>query len=450
MTVVDRPATYREVFAEPSFRALFTARTLAIGATSLQIFALSVLVYAGTGSPLLSALAFGAGFLPQVVGGMLLGSLTDRLSPRPLIVTGYAVEAGLAAALGWLDLPVAASLTLVAVVACGTPVFAGAAARVIAERLTGDAYVLGRSVSNMSSSAAQLLGLAGGGVAVAAVGPRTALLFAAGCHVAAAVIVRLGLPGDGGGQETAAVIVRPGLPEDGGGQETAAVIVRPGLPEDGGGQETAAAVTRPAGGDKAVDRPGAVRDSWTGAVALLSDRTIRRLLLAQWLPSALAAGAEALLVAYGARRGFPAGTGALLMAAPALGMLAGNFGAGRFMRPSLRERSSPCFLLVLGTPLVALLAAPPLPVVVGLLVVAGIGFAYGLGLQRAFLAAAPEDRRGQLFALLSTGMMALQGVGPLVLGAVAELTSPAVAIAVAGAATVLMAPSLRRLRRDGV
>ncbi|MEV4516670.1 MFS transporter [Dactylosporangium sp. NPDC049525] len=398
MTVADRPATYREVFAERSFRALFVARTLAIGAMSLQIFALSVLVYAGTGSPLLSALAFGAGFLPQVVGGLLLGSLTDRLRPRPLIVAGYAVEALLAAALGLLDLPVAVSLTLVAVIACGTPVFAGAAARVIAERLAGDAYVLGRSVSNMSSSAAQLLGLAGGGVAVAAVGPRPALLFAAGCHVLAAAVVRFGLP----------------------------ATARPAAP--------------------AQERAGAVRDSWTGAVALLSDRTIRRLLLAQWLPSAFVAGAEALLVAYGAGRGFPAGTGAVLMGAPAVGMLLGNFVAGRFLRPTLRERAAPAFVVVLGTPLIALLATPSLPVLVGLLVVAGTGFAFGLGLQRAFLAAAPQDRRGQLFALFSTGMMALQGIGPVVLGAVAELSTPALAIAVAGVATVLVAPSLRRLR----
>lgn len=292
MTVVDRPATYREVFAEPSFRALFVARTLAIGANSLQIFALSVLVYAGTGSPLLSALAFGAGFLPQVVGGLLLGSLTDRLRPRPLIVAGYTVEALLAAGLGLLDLPVAASLAVVAVVACGTPVFAGSAARVIAERLTGDAYVLGRSVSNMSSSAAQLLGLAGGGVAVAAAGPRPALLFAAACHVAAAVAARVGLPAE------------------------TRVAHKAGNP---------------------------VRDSWSGAVALLGDRTVRRLLMAQWLPSAFMAGAEALLVAYGAGRGFPAGTGALLMGAPAVGMLLGNFVAGRFLRPSVRERSPPRF-----------------------------------------------------------------------------------------------------------
>jgi predicted MFS family arabinose efflux permease len=401
MTVADRPATYREVFAEPSFRALFVARTLAIGANAVQIFALSVLVYSRTGSPLLSALAFGAGFLPQFVGGLLLGALTDRLRPRPLIVVGYGVEAVLAAVLGLLDLPVAVSLTLVAVVACGTPVFAGAAARVIAERLTGDAYVLGRSVSNMSSSTAQLLGLAGGGIAVAAAGPHAALLGAAGCHVVAAVAVRLGLP----------------------------AVAR-------------SAVRGPA-------RSGAVRDSWSGAMALLSDATIRRLLLAQWLPSAFVAGAEALFVAYGAGRGFQPGAGAVLMGAPAVGMLLGNFVVGRFVRPVRRERLVRAFLVVLGAPLIVLLVAPPLPVVVGLLVVAGTGFAYGLGLQRAFLEAAPEDRRGQLFALLSTGLMALQGMGPLVLGALAELTSPVLAIAAAGLATVLVAVKVTGTRPLG-
>ncbi|XVU21094.1 MFS transporter [Actinoplanes sp. CA-054009] len=394
MTVADRPATYREVFAEPSFRALFIARTLAIGATSLQIFALSVLVYAGTGSPLLSALAFAAGFLPQFAGGLLLGSLTDRLPARRLITIGYAVEAALAALLGLAHLPVAASLLLVALVATGTPVFAGAAARVIAERLTGDAYVLGRSVSNMSSSAAQLLGLAAGGVAVAALGPRSALLVAAACFAVATAAARLGLPRDAASAPSAA-------------------------------------------------RSGAVRDSWVGARSMLSDRTIRRLLLVQWMPSALIAGAEALLVSYGGKRGFPPGAGAVLMAAPAVGMLLGNFVVGRFLRPSLRERLAGVFVVVLGAPLVVLLLAPPFPLVVALLVLAGTGYAYGLGVQRAFLEAAPADRRGQLFALFSTGLMALQGVGPLLLGVIAEATSPTLAIALAGVATALIAPSLR-------
>ncbi|MCO8274861.1 MFS transporter [Actinoplanes sp. TRM 88003] len=399
MTVADRPATYREVFAERTFRSLFVARTFAISATSLQIFALSVLVYATTGSPLLSALAFAAGFLPQIFGGLLFGALTDRLRPRPLIVAGYAVETALAAALGVFDLPVAASLLLVGVVALGTPLFAGSAARVIAERLTGDAYVLGRSLTNMSSSAAQLLGLAGGGVAVAALGPQHALLVAAACHAVAAFIVWRGLPTTATAEERTGAESRTGA-------------------------------------DK---RAGAVRDSWSGTVLLFSDPTIRRLLLAQWLPSALVAGAEALLVAYGAARGFPSGAAALLMAAPAVGMLAGNFVIGRFLRPSLRERFSSAFVLVLGAPLILLLLDVPLLVVSALLVVAGFGFAYGLGLQRAFLAASPDGRQGQLFALLSTGMMTFQGLAPLALGVLAEATSPATAIATAGAATMLLA-----------
>jgi predicted MFS family arabinose efflux permease len=409
MTTTDHPATYREVFAEPVFRALFVARTLAIGGNSLQIFALSVLVYAGTGSPLLSALAFGAGFLPQFAGGLFLSSLTDRLRARPLITAGFLVEALLAATLSLLVLPVALSLLLVAAVACFTPVFLGAAARVIAERLTGDAYVLGRSVTSMSSSAAQLLGLATGGVAVAALGPRQALLIAAVCHLIAAATVHFGLPAAHSGP--------PATPR------------------------TSPAVSPATSPSTSANT---VRDSWTGATAMLADPTIRRLLLAQWLPSAFVAGAEALFVAYAATRHFPTGAGALLMGAPALGMFLGNFAVGRFLRPSLRERYAGAFVLVLGAPLILVLTAPPLPILTALLVLSGTGFAYSLGLQREFLEAAPDGRTGQLFALLSTGLMALQGLGPLLLGAIAETLTPVAAIAAAGVATVLVAPLVRR------
>jgi predicted MFS family arabinose efflux permease len=421
MTVAARPATYREVFAEPSFRTLFVARIFAVSATSLQIFALSVLVYTTTESPLLSAVAFGAGFLPQFAGGLFLGSLTDRLHPRPLIVTGYAVEAVLSAVLGLADLPVGVALLLVAAIACFTPVFAGAAAKVIAERLTGDAYVLGRSVSTMSSSFAQLLGLAGGGVAVAALGARHSLLLAAAFFLVAVAVVQLALPGGGADR-----LARP----VGGGDRLARPVGR------------ADRLARPA----AAGRRGAVRDSWTGATAMLADPTIRRLLLAQWLPAAMVVGAEALLVSYSARRGFPPGAGAVLMAGPAAGMLLGNFVVGRFVRPAWRERLSGPLVLLLGAPLPLVAAGPPLPVTAALLVLSGFGFAYSLGLQRAFLDAAPEARLGQLFALLSTGMMALQGTGPLLAGALAELTTPATAIACAGAATMLVAVTTRKPR----
>ncbi|HWS38416.1 MAG TPA: MFS transporter [Actinoplanes sp.] len=391
-------ATYREVFAEPVFRVLFLARGISIGANSLQIFALSVLVYGSTGSPLLSALAFGAGFLPQFAGGLLLGSLTDRLPARPLIAGGYLLEAALAATLALAGLPVLVNLLLVAAVAVFTPVFSGAAARSVADHLTGDAYVLGRALTGMSSSAAQLLGLAAGGATVAALGAEDALLFAAAAHLLTVLVIRFGLP------------------------------------------NTPAPAPAPA-------PTGAVRDSVTGAVDLLSDRRLRRLFVAQWLPPAFAVGAEALLVAYGARRGFPTGTGAILMAAPPIGMLLGDLAVGRFVRPAVRERLAAPLVILLGAPLLLLLFTPPLPLVVAVLVVSGTGFAYSLGLQREFLEAAPEARRGQAFALLSTGLMALQGLGPLAFGALAELTTPTTAIAVAGAATTVVAATIHRARR---
>jgi predicted MFS family arabinose efflux permease len=389
VTTVER-ATYREVFAEPRFRVLFMSRSVAIAADALRIFALSVLVFARTGSPLLSALAFAAGFLPQIVGGLLFGAAADRMRPRRLIFLGYALEAALAVLLATAHLPVAVSLGLVGLVACGTPVFAGAAGRLVAEVLTGDAYVLGRSVFNAAASGAQLLGLAAGGVAVAAAGPRAALLIAAAGNAAAALIVRFGLPDLAG----------------------AAPVGREG---------------------------SAVRASLTGAARLFADRTVRRLLLVQWLPSAFVAGAEALLVAYATWRGFPAGAAGALMAALPVGMLVGDLVVGRCLRPATRERLSAPLVVLLGAPLVALAIGPPLAVTIGLLTLAGTGFAYGLGLQRRFLAAAPEASRGQLFAMLSTGLMTLQGLGPLLFGAAAELTTPGLAIAAAGVATVTLA-----------
>ncbi|GIE78196.1 hypothetical protein Aph02nite_41460 [Actinoplanes philippinensis] len=456
MTVATRPATYREVFAEPGFRTLFAARTFAISATSLQIFALSVLVYTTTESPLLSAVAFGAGFLPQFAGGLLLGSLTDRLRSRPLIVTGYAVEAALSAVLALADLPVGVALALVAAVACFAPVFNGAAAKVIADHLTGDAYVLGRAVSSMSSSFAQLLGLAGGGVAVAALGAGHALLLAAAFFLVAATIVQTFLPtppSPPAAPPDPSAPPGPFAPSAQPGTSSpveTATPVRTATTAASSPPSSAAArpdsPPSPAAARPDTGRRNAIQDSWTGATAMLTDRTIRRLLLAQWLPPALVVGAEALLISYSATRGLSPGASALLMAGPAIGMLIGDLVIGRFVAPARRERLVSPLVLLMGAPLVLLPAAPPLPVTAALLILSGFGAAYSLGLQRAFLEAAPEHRVGQLFALLSTGLMALQGVGPLLSGALAELTTPALAIACAGAATMLVAVTTRKPR----
>jgi len=74
-----------------------------------------------------------------------------------------------------------------------------------------------------------------------------------------------------------------------------------------------------------------------------------------------------------------------------------------------------------------------------LLLLCGFGFAYGLGLQRPFLDALPQDGQGQAFGLLGSGNMTLQGVGPVCFGSVAAAIGPGGAIALAGGAAALTA-----------
>ena len=392
--------TYREVFAGPRFRLLLLTRSLAIGADTLRTVALSMLIFAVTGSPLLAAMTYGAAFLPQAIGGTLLGALADRVRPRPLITAGYGLEAATAAILALAGLPPGASLALVAGIACLTPVFGGASSRLIAEALGGDAYVLGRSLANIAASVAQLLGLAAGGAIVAALGTQHALLVTAACHLVAAAAIRMRLPS---------------------------------LP----------AAAKPAGQPPV----SMLRQSWAVNRQLITDPAVRILLLATWLPPAFIIGAESLIVPYAAQHGFPASSPGLVLACVPAGMIAGDFAAGRLLRPATRERLTIPLMMVAGLPLAAFAAGPPLPVAAGLLAVAGVGPAYILGIQRRFLDAVPAPVLGQAFGLLSTGLMTCQGAGPALFGAVAEITSAGGAMALAGAAIIVTAlgllPALR-------
>jgi MFS family permease len=366
--------------------------------------ALSMLIFAVTGSPLLAAVTYGAAFLPQAIGGTLLGALADRVRPRPLITAGYGLEAATATVLALAGLPVGASLALVAAIACLTPVFGGASSRLMAEALGGDAYVLGRSLANIAASASQLFGLAAGGATVAALGARHAMLVTAACHLAAAVAIRVWLPG---------------------------------LP----------AAPGPAGQPPV----SMVRRSWTVNRQLVTDPAVRILLLATWLPPAFITGAESLIVPYAAQHGFPSGSPGLILACAPAGMIAGDFAAGRLLRPATRERLTIPLIMVAGLPLLAFAAGPPLPVAAGLLAVTGLGPAYILGLQRRFLDAVPPMVLGQAFGLLSTGLMTFQGDGPALFGAITQITSAGRAMALAGIAIIVTAlsllPALRKAPR---
>ena len=388
-------ATYRAVFAAGEFRVLFAGMLMYVLGFEFELLGLSVLVFTQTRSAFLTALAFSMGFAPQAIGGALFTALADRLPPRLVIGTGLLARAAPGLVIGlWPALPVPVMLALVAVAAMQAPVFTAAISGLLPDVLDGDRYVLGRSVFNLTGAGAQIAGLGIGGAVLAAVPVRWLLLSAGGALVIAAVITRLGLR------------------------------------------------LRSARAPRGQAR-GIVRATMAGNAELLKDRTVRGLLLAQWLPGWFVAGAESLIVPYTGSLGRPASAAGPLLAAMPAGMLIGDLLVGRFCAPATRARLAFPLAAAMGVPLLALLFRPPLPLACLALLACGSGFAYQLGIQQAFLDSLPERRRGQGFGLNSTGTMAGQGLTPAVAGALAGGVGAAAAMAAAGTATVLAALALR-------
>ena len=72
----------------------------------------------------------------------------------------------------------------------------------------------------------------------------------------------------------------------------------------------------------------------------------------------------------------------------------------------------------------------------------GIGGAYQLAANAAFVLCVPAERRGQAFGLVQSGLLAVQGVGILIGGAAAERLGPEPVVALAGVGGLVCAALL--------
>ncbi|MGV9595368.1 MFS transporter [Streptosporangium sandarakinum] len=386
-------ATYREVFAVRQFRVLFTGYTLFLGGESVKMLALSVTVYTGTGSPLLAALAYVAGFLPYALGGTLLLAYADRWPPRAVMVGYDLVRAAVAAVLAAGLLSPTGMLVLVFVTGIPSAVASAARSALLPELLDGDRYVLGRAVFSMAAGGTQVLGFAMGGMVIAALGPYGALWITVASCLLSAALLRLRL------------------------------------------------ARQPR---RSMAAGYAARETWRVNRELLRRPAIRSLLLAQWLPPALVVGAEGVLVPYSVQIGMPDSAGPLFTAV-ALGMLTGDLVVGRLVAPERRERLAGPLALLLGAPLLGFVFSPGPVTAALLLAVSGFGVAYQLGLARRFLKAVPEANRGQAFGLALTGTMTLQGLFAAGGGALGEVVTPGLVVGATGAASLLAVSGLWRV-----
>jgi hypothetical protein len=381
--------TYRELFGAPEFTPLFATSSVQVAATTMTGLALGTLVYAATGSPLLSALSMFGPSLAQMAGATALLSAADRLPPRAA-TTGVALVFGLGTAAQAIPgLPVWAIFAIAAGLGTVASIGGGVRYGLLNEILPAGGYLLGRSVLNMSVGITQICGFAAGGVLIAILSARGALLAGPGLYLAAAAVARFGL------------------------------------------------TRRPA---RTAGRPS-ITQTWRNNAQLWSYAPRRYVYLALWVPNGLIVGCESLFVPYAPRHA------GLLFAFAALGMLAGDTLTGRFISPRWRGRLGAPLRLLLAAPYLVFALHPALPVAVAAIVLASVGYAASLLLQERLMALTPDDLSGHALGLHSSGMLTMQGVGAALAGAVAGLTSPGAAMAVMAvlsvAVTLILAPGLR-------
>ncbi len=384
--------TYRELFRTPEFTPLFLTGAARVAAQTVAGLALGTLIYTETRSPLLAALAMFGPSLSQLIGATVLLSAADRLAPRATLAVLELVFAAATAAQAIPGLPVWAAFVILTCVGPLAALGGGVRYGLLNELLPADGYVLGRSVLNMSVGTMQICGFALGGVLVAALSPRHTLLVGAALYLAAALIARAGLS------------------------------------------------PRP---PRATGRPS-ITETWRGNARLWSSVPRRYAFLALWVPNGLVVGCESLFVSYAPR------DAGLLFAFAALGMLAGDTLAGRFLTDHWRDRLAAPLRLLLGIPFLIFALQPPLVVALVAVTVASVGYSSSLLLQRRLLALTPDDLSGHALGLQSAGILAMQGVGAGLAGAIAQQTSPATAMTVMAAASVAVTVVLARGLRTPV
>ncbi|GAA3654922.1 MFS transporter [Nonomuraea antimicrobica] len=358
--------------------------------------ALAVLVFDRTGSALATAAVYALTYLPSIVGGPLLAGLADRFARRGVMLACDLVRAALVGVMAVPGMPFWSLCALVfLVVLLGAP-FSAARAALLPEVLEGDAYVLGSALQNMTNQAVQMLGFAAGGALIATMGPHRALALDAATFLGSALILISG------------VRRRPAAHQHGGKLSMWSMTA-------------------------------------SGARLVFGSRHLRTLVLFAWLcgfyilPEGIAAPYAARLATDGLP--VPVITGLLMAAMPA-GTVVGAFLYSRFVSPPRRLRLMGWMAVLSCAPLIVTALRPPLAVVLAAWVLSGVGGAYQLAANAAFVQYVPAERRAQAFGLVQSGLMAVQGIGILVGGFAAERLGPEPVVALAGAAGVIGAAVL--------
>lgn len=389
----EGPATFREVFAQHEFRAVFVAGSLSWVGDYVAKAAVTLLVYQETRSAALSAAAFAVSFLPWLLGGPVLAALAERYPYRRVMVACDLIRMALMLLIAIPSLPYQAVLVLVFAATLANPPSQAAKSALIPQLLVGDRLVLGLSLNSSVGQAAQVVGYVFG-AAVASIDPEMALLFNAVTFGVSALLVRLG------------------------------VRNRP-------------AVTDP------TQRSHLLRETREGFGMVFRTpvlRAIALLVFSAMLFSIVPEGLAAPWANEEGRGAVSAGTAqAVIMVANPVGFILGGLLVSRLFGPARRLTLMRPLAVLAPLALVPALLDPP-PLVVALLA-ALCGFAVAGMLPMAnglFVQALPDGFRARAFGVMATGVQVIQGFAVLVTGMLADRFPIPVVVGVWSSAGVLL------------
>jgi len=378
-------ATYQAALASGEFRALLAAAGLSVSGNVVATIVQTVLVYDRTRSPVLSSLSFALGFLPFLVTGTLLSGLVDRVPPRRLLVSGALASAALTAMMALPGLPVGVLLALVTAAGFADGLANATQGALLRSVVSQAAYVPARSLARITVQVAQVAGNPVGGLLIVVLSPRATFLVAAGVILAAAVIGRLGISARAGTQVAHA------------------------------------------------PRGRVLGDSLSGMREVFALPGLRRLLLLGWLIPMFSVAPESLAAPYVvARAGSAALVGWWLVGLP-LGIVTGDLLGVWLVPPAWQRRLVGVAGIASFLPYLAFAAGPPVAVCVPLLVLSGMCSMYSLGLDARVRAATPDALFARMMAINGAGLLTIQAIGFPLAGAIGTVTSPGVAVTIAGA-----------------
>lgn len=378
--------TYRALFAQPEFRALWISTALSTVAGTMSSLALATVVHRQTGSALLTAIAMFGPSMAQMLGATTLMSAADASPPRgTLAVVGALTTSSLVLQ----TIPSLGTTTrLLVVLGAAYVISIGSGVRwgLLSEVVPPESFPLARSTMNVAVGAFQIVGFAGGGLLLSTFTAPQVFVLAALVSVVAVPVLLFGIA-----------------------ERPPRRAARAGLGE-----------------------------TWRGNRRLLAERHTRTLVLALCVPNGLIVGCEALFVAYAPDRA------GLLFACAAVGMLAGDTVVGRFVPERLRARLAAPLQLLLAAPYLLFALGTGLPPVAAAAAVAVSAVGYGASLlyQERLLARVPEESSGHALGLHGSGMLACQGLAAALAGGLAQLTSPATAMALLALASLAVTAAL--------